>query len=229
MQDLFTFSSVQLLSHVQLFVTPWTAAYQASLSITNSQSSPKPMYIESVIPFNHLILCHPLLLLPSIFPSIRIFSNESALHIRWPKYWSFSFNISPSNEHPGLISFRMDGLDLLAGTRKRIKPCFHLSDGVIYTDQRWGPTMWILLGGQWNRYRSAMGTFQVDSHQWCLQLYDLFFVFPKFLQWIWIVFVMRIYFHIKYKTSDYFLIKVKRQCHAHNYFLLNLCFFKQEI
>ena len=88
--------------------TPWTAAHQASLSITNSQSFSKLMSIESVMPSNHLILCHPLLLLPSIFPSITVFSNESALHIRWPKYWSFSFSISPSNEHPGLISFRMD-------------------------------------------------------------------------------------------------------------------------
>ena len=104
-------SSIQWLSHVQLFATPWTAAHQASLSITNSQSLPKPMSIESVMPSNHLILCCPLLL-PSIFPSIRVFSNESALRIRWPKYWSFSFNISPSNEHPGLISFRMDWLDL---------------------------------------------------------------------------------------------------------------------
>ena len=94
--------------------TPWTAARQASLSITNSQSLPRLMSIESVMPSNHLILCHPLLLLPSMFPSIRVFSNESALHIRWPKYWSFSFNISPSSEHSGLISFRMDWLDLLA-------------------------------------------------------------------------------------------------------------------
>ena len=108
------FSSVQLLSSVRLFVTPWTAAGQASLSITNSQSLPKLMSIESVIPSNHLILCCPLLLLPSIFPSIRVFSNESVLPIMWPKYWTFSFNISPSNEHPGLISFRMDWLDLLA-------------------------------------------------------------------------------------------------------------------
>ena len=95
--------SVQSLSCIRLFATPWTAARQASLSITNSWSPPKPMSIESVMPSNHLILCHPLLLLPSIFPSIRVFSNESALGIRWPKYWSFSFNISPSNEHPGLI------------------------------------------------------------------------------------------------------------------------------
>ena len=108
------FSSVQSLSHVQLFVTPWTTACQACLSITNSWSSPKPMSIESVMPSKHFILCHPLLLLPSIFPSIRVFSNESALHIRWPKYRSFSFNICPSNEHLGLISFRMDWLDPLA-------------------------------------------------------------------------------------------------------------------
>jgi len=112
--------SVQLLSRVQLFATPWTAACQASLSIINSQNLSKLMSIVSVISSNHLILCHPLLLLPSIFPSIRVFSNESALHIRWPNYWSFSFNISPSNEHSGLISFRMDWLDLLAvqGTLK---------------------------------------------------------------------------------------------------------------
>ena len=104
----FQFSSVQSLSRVQLYATPWTAGHQASLSITNSQSPLKPMSFESVMPSSHLILCCPLLLLPSIFPNIRVFSNESALHIRWPKYWSFSFNISPSNEHPGLISFRMD-------------------------------------------------------------------------------------------------------------------------
>ena len=115
-------SSVQLLSRVQLFVTPWTAAHQASLSITNFQSSPKPMSIELVLPSNHLILCHPLLLPHSIYPSIRVFSNESTLPIRWPKYWCFSFSISPSNEHPGLISFRMDWLDLLAvqGTLKSL-------------------------------------------------------------------------------------------------------------
>ena len=107
-------SSVRLLSHVQLFATPWTTARQASLSITNSRSSPKLTSIESVMPSNHFILCRPLLLPPSIFPSIRVFSNESALCSRWPKYWSFSFNISPSNEHSGLISFRMDWLDLLA-------------------------------------------------------------------------------------------------------------------
>ena len=108
-----TFSSVQSLSRVWLFVTPWTAARQASLSITNSRSPPKLMSIELVMPSSHLILCRPLLLLPPIPPSIRVFSNESALCNRWPKYWSFSFNISPSREHPGLISFRMDWLDLL--------------------------------------------------------------------------------------------------------------------
>ena len=108
------FSSVQLLSHVWLFVTPWIAACQASLSITNSQSLLKLISIELVMPSNHLIFYWPLLLLPSIFPSSRVFSNESALCIRWPKYWSFSFNISPSNEYSGLFSFRMDQLDLLA-------------------------------------------------------------------------------------------------------------------
>ena len=107
------FSSVQSLSRGWLFETPWTAAHQASLSIINSQSLPKPMSTESVMPFKHLILCHPLLL-PSTFPSMRVFSSESVLWIRWPKYWSFSFSISPANEHPGLISFRMDWLDLLA-------------------------------------------------------------------------------------------------------------------
>ena len=105
---------VQLHSHVRLFATPWTTARQASLSITNSQSLLKLMSIESVMPSDHLILSRPLLLQPTIFPSIRVFSSESLLHIRWSKYWSFSFNISPSNEHSGLISFRMDWLDLLA-------------------------------------------------------------------------------------------------------------------
>ena len=114
--------SVQLLNHVQPFATPWTAARQASLSITNSRSSLKLMSIELVMPSSHLILCHPLLLLPPIPRSIRVFYNESTLRIRWPKYWSFSFSISPSNEHPGLISFRRDWLDLLAvqGTVKSL-------------------------------------------------------------------------------------------------------------
>ena len=107
-------SSVQSLSRVQVFATLWTPARQASLSITNSQSLPKLMSIESVMPSNHLILCHHLLLLPSIFPSIRVFSNESAFRIRWPKYWSFSFSISPSNEYSGLISFRIDWFDPFA-------------------------------------------------------------------------------------------------------------------
>ena len=118
---IFQFTGVQSLSRVRLFATPWTAAPQASLSITNSQSLCKLMSIESVMPSNHLILCPSLLLLPSIFLNIRVFSNESALRIRWPKYWSFSFNISPSNEHPGLISLRMDWLDLaVQGTLKSL-------------------------------------------------------------------------------------------------------------
>ena len=125
--------SVQSLSRVQLFVTPWTAARQASLSITNSQRLPKDMSIELVMPSNHLILCCPLFFLPSIFPSIRVFSNESTHCIRWPKYWSFSFNISPSNEHPGLISFRMDCMDLLAvpGTLKSLLQ-HHSSEASIF-------------------------------------------------------------------------------------------------
>ena len=117
-----TYSSSIQFSRVRLFATPWTTAHQASLSVTNSRSPPKPMSIESVMPSNHPILCRPLLLLPAIFISIRVFSNESALRIRWPKYCSFSFNVSLSNEHPGLISFRMDWLDLLAvqGTLKSL-------------------------------------------------------------------------------------------------------------
>ena len=116
------FSSVQLLGRVRLFASPWIAARQASLSITNSRSSLRLTSIESVIPSSHLILCHPLLLLPPIPPSLRVFSNESTLHMRWPKYWSFSFSIVPSKEIPGLISFRMDWLDLLAvqGTLKSL-------------------------------------------------------------------------------------------------------------
>ena len=122
MHYIWYFSSVQLLCHVRLFATPWTIARQASLSITNSWILLKFMSIESVMSSNHLILCRPLLFLPSIFPSIRVLSNESALRIRWPKYWSFSFNISPSNEYSGLISFGMDWLDLLEvqGTLKSL-------------------------------------------------------------------------------------------------------------
>ena len=118
----YQFSLVQLLSHVRLFATPWTTALQASLSITNTRSAPKLMSIKSMISSNHLILCHPLLLLPSIFPSNRVFSNELALYIRWPKYWSFNFSISPSNEYSGLISFRIHWLDPLAvqGTPKSL-------------------------------------------------------------------------------------------------------------
>ena len=118
------FVVVQLLSHVQLFATPWTAVHQASLSFTISWSLLKLMSIESVMPSNHLILCHPLLFLPSVIPNIRVFSSESALHISWPKYWSFSFSISPSNEYSGLISCRTDWLDLFAvqGTLKSSSP-----------------------------------------------------------------------------------------------------------
>ena len=111
-QAIYLFSSVQWLSRVQLFATPWTAAHHASLSIANSRSCLKLTSIESVMPSKHLILCHPLLLLPSVFPSIRIFSNESVLLIRWPKYWNFSFSISPSNEYSGLISLRTDWFNL---------------------------------------------------------------------------------------------------------------------
>ena len=131
---LLQFSSVQSLSRVRLFATPWITACQASLSITNSWSLPKLMSIESVMPSSHLILCRPLLLLPPIPPSIRVFSNESSLHTRWPKYWSFSFNISPSNEHPGLISFRIDWLDLLAvqGTLKSLLQCHSSKASILW-------------------------------------------------------------------------------------------------
>ena len=116
------FSSVQSLSHVQLFTTPWTSAHQPSLSITNSRSLTKLMSIELLMPSNHFVLCHPLLFLPSIFSSIRVFSNDSTLCIRWPKYWRFSFNVSPFKEHPGLISFMVDWFDILAvqGTLKSL-------------------------------------------------------------------------------------------------------------
>ena len=128
------FNSDQSLSHVRLFANPWIAACQASLPITNSRSLLKLMSVKSVMPSSHLILCHPLLLLPSIFPSIRVFSNESTLQMRWPKYWSFSFNISPSSEHPGLISFRMDWLDLLAiqGTLKSLLQHYSLKAPILW-------------------------------------------------------------------------------------------------
>ena len=131
------FSSVHSLSHVRLFVTPWTAAHQASLSITNSWSLLKLMSIESVMLSNHLILCHPFLL-PSVFPSIRVFCNESVLHVRWPKYWSFSFSISPSSEYSGLISFRIDWLALPAvqGTHKSLLQ-HHCSKATILQPQFW--------------------------------------------------------------------------------------------
>ena len=134
--------SVQSLSRVWLFVTPWTAACQASLSITNFQSPPKPMSIESVMPSNQLILCRRLLL-PSIFPSIRVFSNESALRISWPKYWSFSFNISPSNKHSRLISFRMDWLDLLAvqGTHKSLLQHHSSKASILRCSAFYSPTL----------------------------------------------------------------------------------------
>ena len=136
------FSSVQSFSCVQLFVTLWTAARQASLSITNSRSLLRFMSIELVIPSNHLILCHPLLLPPSIFPSIRGFSNESVLHIRWPEYWSFSFSISPSSEYSGLISFRMDWLDFLAVqvTRKSFLPTT-VQKHQFFSAQLYSPTL----------------------------------------------------------------------------------------
>ena len=126
--------SVQSLSHVQLFAIPWTAAHQASLSITNSRSSLKLMSIKSVMPSSHLILCRPLLLLLSIFSNIRVFSNESVHLIRWPKYWSFSFSISPSNEHSGLISFRIHWLDLFAvqGTLKSLLQCHSLKTSILW-------------------------------------------------------------------------------------------------
>ena len=126
------FNSVQSLSHVRLFATPWTAACQASLSITNSQSWLKFMSTELVMPSNHLILCRPLLLPPSILPSIRVFSSESVLSVRWPKYWSFSFSISLSNEYSELISFRMDRLDLLAGILRSLVQHHHSKASILW-------------------------------------------------------------------------------------------------
>ena len=133
------FSSVQSFSHIRLFVTPWTAAHQASLSTTNSQSLLKLMSIESVMTSNHLILCHPLLLLPSIFASIRVFSSELALRIRWPKYWSFSFGIDPSNEYSGLISFRIDWFDPQSKGLSRV-----FSNTIVRRHQFFGvlPSLW---------------------------------------------------------------------------------------
>ena len=134
------FSLVQLLSHIRLFVIPWTAARQASLSITNSQSVLQLMSIESVMLSNHLILCHPLLFLPSLFPSIRVFSNESVLPIRWPNYWSFNFSISLSNEYSGLISFKMDWLDLLAVQESSPIPQFKSINSLVLSFL-YGPTV----------------------------------------------------------------------------------------
>ena len=137
------FSSVQSLSHVWLFATPWTAVCQASLSFTISQSLQKLMSIESMMPSNHLIICYPICLLPSVFPSIMVFSNESVLHIRWPKYWIYSFSISPTNEYSGLISFRMDWLDLLA-VQGALKSLLHQLPQ--RTQQiSWVPPSWIIL------------------------------------------------------------------------------------
>ena len=146
-------TSVQLLSHVQLFATTWTTARQSSLSITNCQSLPKTMSIESVMPSNHLILCCPLLLLPSIFPSIRVISNESALRIRWPRYWSFSFNISPTNEHPGLVCFRMDWLDLLAvqGTLKSLLQHHSSKASILQHSAFFSPTL-TSIHDHWKNY-----------------------------------------------------------------------------
>ena len=149
----YSLSSVQSLSHVQLFATPWIAACQASLSITSSQSLLKLMSIKLVMPSHHLILCHPLLLLPSIFPSIRVFSNESVLRSRWPKYWSFSFSISPSSEYSGLISFRIDWLDFLAvqGTLKSLqhhssKPLILRQSAFFTTGKTIALTRWTIVG-----------------------------------------------------------------------------------
>ena len=135
--------SIQSLSHVRLFATPWTAACQGSLSITNSRSLLKHLFIESVIPSNHLILCHPLLLPPSIFPSIRVFSNDSVLWVSWKKYWSFRFSISPSNEYSGLVSFRIDWLDLLAvqGTLKSFLQHHSSKASILHHSSFYSPTI----------------------------------------------------------------------------------------
>ena len=153
-------SSVQLLSRVWLFVIPRTAARQASLSITNSRSPPKPMSIESAMLSNHFIFYCPLLLMPSIFPSIRVFSNESTLHIRWPKYWSFSFSISPTNEHPGLISFRKNWLDLLAveGTLKSLFQHPTSKASIFQRSFLYSPTL-ISICDYWNNIALTRQTF----------------------------------------------------------------------
>ena len=146
-------SSVQSLSHVQLFATPWTAAHQASLSNTNSQSLPKLMSIELVVPSYHLILCHPLLFLPLIFPSIRVFSKDSSLGIRWLKYWSFSVSISPSSEYSGLISFRINWLDLLAvqGTLKSLLQHHSSKASILWHSAFYGPTF-MSMHDYWKNY-----------------------------------------------------------------------------
>ena len=148
------FSSVQSLSHVRLFAIPWIAARQASLSITNSLSSLRPMSIEPVMPSSHLILCHPLLLLPPIPPSIRVFSNESTLHMRWPKYWSFSFSIIPSKEIPGLISFWMDCLDVLAvqGTLKSLLQHHSSKASILRRSALFSPTL-TFIHDHWKNHR----------------------------------------------------------------------------
>ena len=150
------FSSVQSLSRVQLFGTPWTTAHQASLSITNFRSLLKLISIESVMPSNHLILCHPLLLPPSIFPRIRVFSNESVLHIRWSKYWSFSFSISSSSEYSGLISFMIKGFDFLVvqGTLKNLLQCHSSKASVLWYSAFFICGLqvgkkWLQLWGEW--------------------------------------------------------------------------------
>ena len=166
---LLSVSSVQSLSRVWLFVTPWTAACQASLSITNlNPCPPKPMSIESVMPSNQLIFCRPLLLLPSILPSIRVLSNESALCIRWPKYWSFSFSISPSNEHPGLISFWMDWLDLLAvqGTLKSLLQHHSSEASILLHSAFFIAQLWAFLVAQGLKNLPAMQETQDRSLGW---------------------------------------------------------------
>ena len=176
-------SSVQLLTHVWLFATPWTEAHQASLSITNSRSPPKPMSIRSVMPFNHLILCCPLLCLPSIFPSIRVFSNESVLRIRWPKYWSFSFSISHSNEYSGLISFRIDGLDLLAvqGTLKNLLQHHSLKASIL-----WSSAFFIVQLSLYDSFNSlklshtTLPSWLYRKHTGCLNIPVTFRLTPAF-------------------------------------------------